>query len=405
MKYNPKPFKHTNGNKDIHDSAKPKSLPQLLPRPSIEESPTTANPMMTSSNDLVPSSGPNRSRIPPTVSTPLPPLPAGWEGTEDMKVWLLAKIEEDRRKQQEEKTQQANVVLEQRRIEQSMLSDALRARVPPNLVPLIFNGIYTTNTQYSTPASRSATPPTVPQQQDNQCSAPPTGLPTAPQPSQQSPKRPHEKASRSSQAATELSETRQSRWSEAIANQHRERMISSEREQLRRKLKSQNIQFADKELLDTAFEHTFPVTRAMIQDLPPRSLADSPDTDAGSQGVPPKPSQESGQRKFRSQPQQQLQVAGSPASISSATSHLHQEQTNTASPKRKNPRSHKKAPPPQCRRNETVSGQKNPLDKSQLDHKRQQRDLSSSNESRTCEGDSSEQLPEQEIQSTASEKP
>ncbi|KAJ5185297.1 hypothetical protein N7491_006832 [Penicillium cf. griseofulvum] len=333
MKHDTKPSKRTNGNKDLHESAKTKSqpLPQLLPRPLIEESSTMPNPMMTSSSDLVPSSGLNHLSIPLTVSTPLPPLPAGWEGTEDMNMWLLAKIEEDRRKQQEEKTQQANVVLEQRRIEQSMLSDALRARVPPNLVPLIFNGIYTA-TQCSASASRSATPPTVPPQQDTQCPAPPTELPIAPKWSQQSPKRPHAQASELSPTATELSETRHSRWSEAMANRHRERMISSEREQLRRKLKSQNIKFADKDLLDTAFEHTFPVTRAMIQDLSPRYFPDSPDIDSGvqekqaPQEVHPRPSQESGQRKFRSQPQQQLQVASSPVSVSNTTSHLHQEQ-------------------------------------------------------------------------------
>jgi hypothetical protein len=36
--------------------------------------------------ELVPPSGLNRLPPPLSMSTPLPPLPAGWEGTEDMKI-------------------------------------------------------------------------------------------------------------------------------------------------------------------------------------------------------------------------------------------------------------------------------------------------------------------------------
>ncbi|KAJ5514193.1 hypothetical protein N7463_003745 [Penicillium fimorum] len=397
MKRNPNPSKRN--KKDLHESAKTEtpSLPQLLLRPPTEEFPTIPNPMMSSSRDLVPPSGLNRLPPPLTVSAPLPPLPAVWEGTEDMKMCLHAKIEEDRRKQQEEMTQQANLILEQRRIEKSILSDAVRARIPPKLVPLIFNGIYTTGADE---LQRKCSAPEISQQQ-NQGIMPPTRLPVAPKPSQQILKQHlHAKASELSPMDTNhIPETRHSRWSEDISNRHRERMISSEREQLKRKLRSQNKKVADKDLLDTAFEHTFPVTQAMILDLPPRYLVDPSDRASGTQEKRQRApqeahhgsSKESGRQQFPSLPQQQLQMPSNPVSVSKAPSYLHSEKTNSPSPKRKDQRLHKKVPPPQYRRSETLLGQQDPFDESQLDQKPQQRGLSSADESRTCDGGSSEQ--------------
>ncbi|KAJ6138368.1 hypothetical protein N7471_004854 [Penicillium samsonianum] len=421
-----KPSKRTNGAKDLHEFTKTKtqSLSQLLPQPSIEESPTTPNPMMSSSRDLVPPSGLNRLPPPLTMSTPLPPLPAGWKGTEDMKLWLHAKIEEDRHKQQEEKTYQANLVLERRRIEQSMLSDSLRAGVPPNLVPIIFNGIYTTGadlplaaelqSQWSAPASRSAAPPMMPQQKNYPGPAPPANLPVAPQPPQHDHKQPPRvQASELPLPAKKyLPGVRHShsdsQWPEATSSLHRDRVIRSEREQLRRKLKSQNVEFTDMDLLDTAFEHTFPVTSSMIQAQPPRHLAGPTDKASGSrekrqqapQKAHPRSSQESRPPQPRSKHQQQVQVPPrNPPSVSNAPSHVHPEQTNSPSPKRKDQRSHEKVPPPQYRRNETVCGQQDPFDESKPDQKQQKRGLSSSHESRTCEGGSSEQPSESTLAS------
>ncbi|KAJ5748427.1 uncharacterized protein N7511_010123 [Penicillium nucicola] len=88
-------------------------------------------------NDLVPPSGLHRLPRPPSLPNPLPPPPVGWQG-EQMTEWLRTKAEEDRRKQAEERTQQESLILEQRRIEQSMLADCLRAGVPSHLLPLIF---------------------------------------------------------------------------------------------------------------------------------------------------------------------------------------------------------------------------------------------------------------------------
>ncbi|OQE46494.1 hypothetical protein PENCOP_c001G03734 [Penicillium coprophilum] len=410
MKRNLEPPKCMNGTKDLQESASTTtpSPPRLLPRPSTEEYPIS-NSIVSSSRHLIPPSELNRLPTSLTVSTPLPPLPAAWEGTEDMKIWLHAKSEEDRRKQQEEMTQQADLILEKRRIEQSMLSDALRAGFPPELVPLIFNGIYTTGAdelqrQLSVPVFRPAAPSVVPSKQD-QGLAPPKRPPVALKSPQQTPQRTPEQPSRakisgfSPTATSHLPETRHSRRPIDLSHRHRERMISSERERLRRKMKSQNLTAADKDLLDTAFEHTFPVTESRIQDSPPRYLLNLPDlaseTSEEQQRAPqeahPKSSQESAQQQPRSQPQLQLQIPSNPVDISNAPFHLHPGQINPPSPKRKDQRSHKKVPPPQYRRKETVLGQQDPFDESQLDQKQQHRDLSSPDECTTCEGNSSGQ--------------
>ncbi|RMZ80118.1 hypothetical protein DV737_g3161, partial [Chaetothyriales sp. CBS 132003] len=79
------------------------------------------------------------STIPPLGVLPAPP--SGWAGQDDsMRSWLHAKAEEDRRKQEEEKTRQEGLRLDQRRIEERMLRDSLAGGIPPPMVPLIFAG-------------------------------------------------------------------------------------------------------------------------------------------------------------------------------------------------------------------------------------------------------------------------
>ncbi|KAL9634346.1 MAG: hypothetical protein Q9164_004146 [Protoblastenia rupestris] len=69
----------------------------------------------------------------------LPGAPSQWAGQdESMRSWLHAKSEEDRRKQEEEKTRQEGLRLEQRKIEQNMLSESLRGGIPPPMVPMVF---------------------------------------------------------------------------------------------------------------------------------------------------------------------------------------------------------------------------------------------------------------------------
>lgn len=101
------------------------------------------SPMESSSRDLPPSSA--LPRMPAAMPTPLPPPPSQWQGTEPMQQWLRAKAEEDRRSQEEEKTRQETLRLEQRKIEQTILADSLRAGVPPHLIPLMFAGINSGN--------------------------------------------------------------------------------------------------------------------------------------------------------------------------------------------------------------------------------------------------------------------
>ena len=72
----------------------------------------------------------------------LPAPPSQWAGQDDsMRSWLHAKAEEDRRKQEEERTRQEGLRLDQRRIEERMLRDSLSGGIPPPMVPLIFAGI------------------------------------------------------------------------------------------------------------------------------------------------------------------------------------------------------------------------------------------------------------------------
>jgi len=72
----------------------------------------------------------------------MPAPPSQWQGAEDsMRNWLAAKAEEDRRRQEEEKTRQETLRLEQRKIEQAMLRDSMQGGIPPHLVPMIFAGI------------------------------------------------------------------------------------------------------------------------------------------------------------------------------------------------------------------------------------------------------------------------
>ncbi|KAJ5294566.1 hypothetical protein PENANT_c006G06515 [Penicillium antarcticum] len=127
---------------NLHDSRKRHKRPRQSPiKPESPDEnhrfPKLALSMGSHQNDLVPPSGLHRLPRPPTLPNPLPPPPAGWQG-EQMTEWLRAKAEEDRRKQAEERTQQESLILEQRRIEQSMLADCLRAGVPPHFLPLIF---------------------------------------------------------------------------------------------------------------------------------------------------------------------------------------------------------------------------------------------------------------------------
>ncbi|KAJ5601684.1 hypothetical protein N7510_011218 [Penicillium lagena] len=121
------------------------------------------------------SAPPRRSMLTPrssphlSMSNRLPPVTTFYGNEHSVQQWLQAKTEEDRRAQEEERTRQETMKLEQRRIEQSMLADSLHAGVPPQMIPLIFAGIGGgTNAQstmeivrqYIAQTSSTPTPPT-----------------------------------------------------------------------------------------------------------------------------------------------------------------------------------------------------------------------------------------------------
>ncbi|OKL63166.1 hypothetical protein UA08_01166 [Talaromyces atroroseus] len=95
--------------------------------------------------ELPPPAGMTLAPEPPVTSmvpsSQLPPLPSQWHTEDSLRQWLRTKAEEDRRRQEEERTRQETLKLEQRRVERSMLHDAIQAGVPPQLVPFIFIGI------------------------------------------------------------------------------------------------------------------------------------------------------------------------------------------------------------------------------------------------------------------------
>lgn len=85
---------------------------------------------------------PDRGPPPTTLSMGMPPAPSQWQGAdESMRTWLNAKSEDDRRKQEEEKSRQESYRLETRKIEHTMLRDSLAGGVPPYMVPMVFAGI------------------------------------------------------------------------------------------------------------------------------------------------------------------------------------------------------------------------------------------------------------------------
>ncbi|OBT55219.1 hypothetical protein VE04_05154 [Pseudogymnoascus sp. 24MN13] len=72
----------------------------------------------------------------------LPSPPQQWHGAEEsMRTWLQAKSEEDKRRQEEERTAQESLRLEQRRIEHDILRTSLSGGIPPHLIPLVFAGV------------------------------------------------------------------------------------------------------------------------------------------------------------------------------------------------------------------------------------------------------------------------
>ena len=121
--------------------------PSPLPPPPPPSAESTRAGMSTPHRGLPPPAAmtlPDPARAPPiTPSLGQMPSPGSqWEGAEEsMRNCLAANAEEDRRKQEEERTRQETLRLEQRKIESTMLRESITGGVPPHMVPIIFAGI------------------------------------------------------------------------------------------------------------------------------------------------------------------------------------------------------------------------------------------------------------------------
>ncbi|OBT42631.1 hypothetical protein VE00_06063 [Pseudogymnoascus sp. WSF 3629] len=113
-----------------------------LPPPAALALPPSQSSQPSQSQSAQQPSGPSQ---PMTQQQPLGQLPAPpqqWHGAEDsMRTWLQAKAEEDKRRQEEERTAQESLRLEQRRIEHDILRTSLSGGIPPHLIPLVFAGM------------------------------------------------------------------------------------------------------------------------------------------------------------------------------------------------------------------------------------------------------------------------
>ncbi|CAI7597808.1 unnamed protein product [Penicillium glandicola] len=398
MKHTSTPPKRTNGPEDPHEYAErnTQSPPQLPSQSSTEETLVIPGSAASSLRDPFPPSGRDILSPPPTMSTRIPPLPDEWEGTENMKLWLQAKMVEDQRKLQEERTYQVNAVLETRRIEHSILSDSLLGGVPPNLVPLIFNGIYSNGLglgltadlqrQLSASGSGSSARPMTPQQRNNPGPAPPTRLPVASQPPQQGPRQPPQAQANPTSCV------------------ERGRTMRSEREELKLTLEPRDAGFGDKYLLNTAFRQPLPIVSSMLHNPPFRPSDGSSDKASGTrekrqqaQKAPQEAHYGSSQESKRPQSQSQQQeqpkiVPGNLVIVSNAPSHIHPKRPRPPSPKRKDQKSHEKVHEDGL--NEISSRLRALCDDLDLDQRQQQRGSSSSHEPHTSESGSSEQAPE-----------
>jgi hypothetical protein len=78
-------------------------------------------------------------QLPPLGS--LPPVPLWPDPETSMRDWLVAKIEEEKRRQEEEKTKQEALRVRRREIELSMLQDSIQYGISSQLVPILFASV------------------------------------------------------------------------------------------------------------------------------------------------------------------------------------------------------------------------------------------------------------------------
>jgi hypothetical protein len=110
------------------------TLPLQQPSTAIPPSPTRRTPLPCL---LPPSLTRSRQRRDPWPQLLDPPQ--RWRGAEEsMRDWLQASVEENKKRQTEERTRQESLRLEQRKVEMDMMCTSLQGGIPPALIPLVF---------------------------------------------------------------------------------------------------------------------------------------------------------------------------------------------------------------------------------------------------------------------------
>ncbi|KAK4228499.1 hypothetical protein QBC38DRAFT_361754 [Podospora fimiseda] len=138
------PHVNTSGGSPFNQpmSAPHRGLPPPAALPPVQQLPGPGPSQPTSSLSAGHAPQPHHSQTHSQSQHPgqLPPAPS-WHDEESMRAWLAAKVEEDRRRQEEEKSRQAEYRVEQRKMERQILETSIHGGVPPALIPVMFAGM------------------------------------------------------------------------------------------------------------------------------------------------------------------------------------------------------------------------------------------------------------------------
>jgi hypothetical protein len=373
----------TDEPKDPESASSSARSPALTILPSLEVAIRFPNTPMRSPNRTP--SAHDRLRLPPPPAMPtcVPPLPPAWEGTEQMRDWLRAKTEEDKRRQQEEKTHQATLALEQRRVEHAMMSESLRAGVPPHLVPMMFNGLNTTDSKPLSAASQrlwSGPGTTIPQQTMSGYAS-----------TQQAPRPPHQAPELHPQPPQQPNIPAKMSYSKS-KSRPKKKICLPGMDQPSSPIDEAPVDgpVTHSDSLEVAFQDTMPFAASLEQAAWSHAQSkplEGPNLVRGTQYQYWTP-----KGQWSSQPQhpirqQQLQIPAN-HSIPIMVPH-HGQERKSSDTKRKDTRSHGKVPPPLSHLSDQGPAEGSRTQANST-HKRYKSDISGSYDSRAYEGDSSE---------------
>ena len=368
-------------SKDLESASSPARSPALTVLPCTEVNTSPPNTPMRSLNPTP--SGHDRLRLPPppTMPTCVPPLPPAWEGTDKMLDWLSAKMEEDKRRQEEERTRQRTLLLEQRRVEHLMLSDAVRAGVPPNMIPTMFYEFYPFDYNPQFPVDVQTLwsgPGTMIHQQSYSGHAP-----IQQQPPEQPPQQLHQPPQQPAKIPNSKSKPRS-----------KKKICLPGMDQTPPKAgptSHEPEKYSD--ILEAAFKNTLPLVAALEEAA--RSKFPEGSKEAGDKRKPAQYHYWTPEGAWSSQPQhptrekQRLQIPASSTSGPSNVAPRRHSERRISGTKRKDQTSHGRVPPPRTRLSDQGPAG-NSLAQPKNNHKRRKSDISGSYDSRAYEGDSSE---------------